>query len=161
MGVQPKSLVLILARELASNVATPMFLCDREGTMVFYNEPAERLFGVPFAQVGEVPLSELALTLAPETLGGERMSRANAAPGLALLQQRPAHQVLRVTALDGVQRVVEVTAFPLFVKADEFAGAVAVFWELDDQALQNDLALHDDSDIHEDGDRGAGDDLGL
>ena len=129
MGLQPKSIVLILARELAANVATPMFLLDREGTLVYFNEPAEPLFGAPFAAVGEVPMAELALRLAPEDVDGTRVSRQNAAPAMALLQQRPAHQILRVTGLDGVRRTVEVTAFPLFVKADEFAGAVAIFWE--------------------------------
>jgi len=30
-----KSLLLILARELATNVATPIFVVDPEGTLVF------------------------------------------------------------------------------------------------------------------------------
>jgi hypothetical protein len=30
--------------------------------------------------------------------------------------------------MDGVERDVEVTAFPLFAHADEFVGIVAIFW---------------------------------
>ena len=36
-----KPLPLILARELASNLATPMFLLDANGMLVFYNDAAE------------------------------------------------------------------------------------------------------------------------
>ena len=40
---QQRSLVLILARELADNSATPMFVVDPEGNLVFFNEPAEHV----------------------------------------------------------------------------------------------------------------------
>ena len=36
----PKSLPLILARELASNLATPMFLLDADGILVYFNDAA-------------------------------------------------------------------------------------------------------------------------
>ena len=37
----PKSLPLILARELASNLSTAMFLLDAAGTLVYFNDSAE------------------------------------------------------------------------------------------------------------------------
>ena len=48
----PKSLPLILARELASNLATPMFLLDAGGMLVFYNDAAAKLLGKSFAELG-------------------------------------------------------------------------------------------------------------
>ena len=54
----PPSLQLILARELASNLATPMFLIDAQGILVFYNEAAEVLIGKPFAELGEMDALE-------------------------------------------------------------------------------------------------------
>ena len=48
------NLPLILARELASNLATPMFLLDAGGMLVFYNDAAELLLGKPFAELGEI-----------------------------------------------------------------------------------------------------------
>ena len=42
-GGGPRSLPLILARELAANLATPMFLLDADGMLVFYNEAAALL----------------------------------------------------------------------------------------------------------------------
>jgi PAS domain-containing protein len=128
-GTRQKSLVLILARELAANLATPMFLVDRDGTLVFYNEAADAIVGQPFAQVGEMPVADWAALLKPEDADGNRISRAAAAPGIAFLERRPAHQELYVTGADGVRRRIAITAYPLFSKADEFAGAIAIFWE--------------------------------
>ena len=50
-----KPLPLILARELAANLATPMFLMDASGVLVFYNDAAALLIGRAFAELGEVP----------------------------------------------------------------------------------------------------------
>ena len=47
-----KHLVLILARELASNLATPTLIADADGTLVFYNEAAGTLLGKRFEELG-------------------------------------------------------------------------------------------------------------
>ena len=52
----PRGLPLILARELAANLATPMFLLDARGVLVFYNDAAALLIGKPFAELGEIPV---------------------------------------------------------------------------------------------------------
>jgi hypothetical protein len=67
--------------------------------------------------------------LKPENLAGEKVSRTAVPPGIALLEQRPAHQSMQITGLDGQKRQLAITAFPLFAKADEFVGAVSIFWE--------------------------------
>ena len=129
MAEQQKSVVLILARELASNIATPMFIVDADGTLVFYNEPAESIVGAPWAQHGEMAASEWGAMLKPEDLEGNKLSRRAIAPGVALLERRPAHHTIRITGLDGTKRCLSLTASPLFARADEFVGAVAIFWE--------------------------------
>src|SRR5579863_5457295 len=53
-----KHLALILARELAANVATPMAIVDQDGALVYFNEPAEALLGETFASTGEMPARE-------------------------------------------------------------------------------------------------------
>ena len=53
-----KHLVLILAREFASNLATATFISDAAGRLVYYNEPAERILGRTFAEAGEMPLGD-------------------------------------------------------------------------------------------------------
>lgn len=123
-----KSVVLILARELATNLATPMFLVDADGRLVFYNEAAEPIVGRPFAEVGEMDAGEWAALLKPTSTTGEPLSRAQIAPGVALLERRPAHGSIAITGLDGVPRQIEITAYPLYRRADEFSGAVGIFW---------------------------------
>ena len=61
-------------------------------------------------------------------------ARRGAAPherrptGIALYERRAAHERMRITGVDGIEREVAATAFPLFAHADEFVGIVAIFW---------------------------------
>lgn len=123
-----KHLVLILAREFASNLATPMLLTDHEGTLVYFNEAAEPIVGRTFAEAGEMEFADWSARAAARTLDGEPMPDEHRASAIALHERRPAHQQLLVTGLDGRERRIEVTAFPLFAHGDEFLGIVMIFW---------------------------------
>jgi PAS domain-containing protein len=123
-----KHLILILARELVSNLATPALITDEGGRVVFYNEAAEPMIGGPFAELGEMALDQLAETYSPRTLEGQPMPSEGMPGRIALDERRAAHERLRITSRDGVDRVVSVTAFPLFAHADEFVGIVVIFW---------------------------------
>jgi PAS domain-containing protein len=124
-----KDLVLILTRELATNLATPMFVTDAEGKLVFYNEPAERILGRPFAAAGEIGASDWEGVYSVESLDGEPMALEQMPAGIAFLERRAAHGDLRITGLDGAKHELSVTAFPLFKRGQEFLGVVAIFWE--------------------------------
>ena len=50
-----KPIQIILARQLASCVATPILLVDAVGTLIYYNEPAEAIFHQRFDETGEIP----------------------------------------------------------------------------------------------------------
>jgi PAS domain-containing protein len=128
-GSRQKSLILILARELASKLATAMFIADAEGDVVFYNEPAEEILGRTFAETGEMSTENWTSLFHPETLDGRPMALCELPPGIALLERKPAHDIFCITCLDGKKRVVSVTAVPLFAQADRFIGMLSVFWE--------------------------------
>ena len=124
-----KHLVLILAREFASNLATPTLIADDKGRLVFYNEAAEAVVGGPFAEAGEMPLEEWTARFAPRSLESEQPLPLEQRPaGFALYQRRASHERFLITSLDGVERRVAVTALPLFAHADEFVGVVVIFW---------------------------------
>jgi PAS domain-containing protein len=123
-----KHLVLILARELASNLATPTLIADAEGTLVFYNEAAEEVVGRPFAEAGEMPVDEWSTSFEPRTPAGEPVPPARRPTRIALDERRPAYQMFRVTSADGVERDVAVAAFPLFAHSEDFVGILAIFW---------------------------------
>ncbi len=130
-AVRQKHLVLILAREFASNLATPTLITDERGQLLFYNEAAEDVFGTSFSEVGEVPLEEWGTRYAPRSVVTDEGVPLERRPtGISLYEQRPAHERLRITSFDGVDREVEVTAFPLFAHADELIGTVTIFWRV-------------------------------
>jgi PAS domain S-box-containing protein len=124
-----KSLVLILSRELAANLATPMLLIDQDGTLVYHNEAADQLLGKRFDEVGEIPVADLAAMFSPRDDEGRVLRRHETPPGIAFFEHRPAHRVFWLTSHDGVERRVAVTAYPLWSKADQFAGVVAILWD--------------------------------
>jgi PAS domain S-box-containing protein len=123
-----KHLVLILAREFASNLATPMMLTDAEGTLVFFNEAAEAIVGRTFAEAGEMSFSEWSERIAARTPAGTPLAPERRPVAIALEERRAAHEQFVVTALDGSRREIAVTAFPLYAHADEFVGVVGIFW---------------------------------
>ncbi len=127
-----KPLPLILARELASSLATPMFLLDARGVLVFYNDAAALLIGKPFVEMGEIPAEEFGAVLHLKTPGGEPVRRRDSPSGIAFFERRPSHQTLAATGFDGVQRLVHATAYPLFGTNSEMHGVVSVFWEVAD-----------------------------
>jgi PAS domain S-box-containing protein len=123
-----KHLVLILARELASNLATPVYIADERGRLVFFNEAAEAIVGRSFAETGEMPLEEWTARFEPRTREQDPVPAAERPSGIALAQHRPSHERFRVTSVDGVEREVSVTAVPLFAHADDFVGVMTIFW---------------------------------
>jgi PAS domain-containing protein len=123
-----KHLVLILAREFASNLATPAVIADDEGRLVFYNEAAEAVVGTTFSELGELPLEDWTARFEARTIESEPLPFEQRPPGIAFRERRAAHERYRITSVDGVSRDIGVTAFPLFAHADEFVGIVVIFW---------------------------------
>jgi PAS domain-containing protein len=130
MSTSEHNLVLILARGLASSIATPLFVVDENGTLVYYNEPAEEILGMTFAEAGEMSPQEWASMFYPEDpQTGDKLSPDQVPLSIALAERRPVHRNVVITGGDEVRRTIAVTAFPLFARTDEFVGALAIFWE--------------------------------
>lgn len=123
-----KSIVLILAREFASNLGMPMFVADAEGRLVFYNEPAEQIVGRTFAEAGEMSLEEWRSLLSPEALDGRPLPVEESPIRVAFDQHRPFHNRVRITGFDGTKREISSTAFPLLGREQEFLGIITIFW---------------------------------
>ena len=124
-----KHLVLILAREFASNLATATVITDERGYLVYFNEAAEEVFGRSHSEVGEIPYGEWTARFEPRSVDNDEPLPAEQRPtGIALCERRAAHERVRITSLDGVAREVAVTAFPLFAHHDELVGTVTIFW---------------------------------
>jgi PAS domain-containing protein len=121
---------MILARQLASYLFVPVVVMDTTGTVVFYNEPAERILGVRFEETGRIDPEEadrlIELSDDP-TASPEDTGRPMA---IALEERRPAHaRRLLLRRGDRVRLQVELTAFPIIDQDGRLLGAVAMFWE--------------------------------
>jgi PAS domain-containing protein len=126
-----KDIELILLRQWASHLDMPIFLFAADGTMLFYNEPAETLVGVRFDEAGEMPAPRIARMFKTKNADGSPMPAEELPLTIALKQHRPSHRVVRYEGLDGVNRTVEVTAVPLMAQGGRELGAVVFFWEAD------------------------------
>src|SRR5262245_19347294 len=60
-----KELELILMRQLADCLAMPIFIVNAQGTLLFYNEPAELLLGQRFEESGELTTHQWATAFVP------------------------------------------------------------------------------------------------
>ena len=122
---------VILMRHLASYLAVPIFVVDREGNLLFYNEPAEALLGRPFDEAGEMPMAEWSTAFSPCDDDGRPLPPESLPLVIALRRREPAHKAIRITGLDGVSRRIEIMAFPLMGQGDRVLGAAAMFWGVD------------------------------
>jgi PAS domain-containing protein len=117
-----------IIREWAAHITVPVFLVDPEGTLLFYNEPAEPLLGRRYDDAGQIRASQLAGIFTTTTLEGDPIPSDELPLSIALSARRPAHGLVRIVALDQEPRLLEVTAFPLLRRDGAFLGAVALFW---------------------------------
>jgi len=120
---------LILVRQLASGLAVPVFVVDSDGDLLFINESAERLLGVRFDELGEMPFAEWTTAFAPRDAAGQPIDPASLPLPIAIRERRPTHGPLEIVGQDGVSRAIEVTAIPLEGVHGELLGGVAMFWE--------------------------------
>jgi PAS domain-containing protein len=127
-GQHQKHLVLILAREFASNLSTPTIVADSRGYLVFYNEAAEAVIERRFSEAEEMPLDDWVAAFEPRTVDSTPLSPEQQPARIAFDEKRASHLRYVVTSADGVEREIEVTAFPLFAHMDEFVGIVVIFW---------------------------------
>lgn len=128
-----KPIEVILARQLASCLAVPIFIVDPQGTLVFYNEPAEAILGRRFEETGEMPVGEWGTMFKPTDVDGAPLAPDQLPHVIALAQRQPAHRRFWIVGLDAVRRQIEVTAFPLIGQAQRHLGAIAIFWEIGDR----------------------------
>jgi PAS domain-containing protein len=127
-ATKQRSIVLILARDLASMLATPMLIVDAQGELIFYNEAAGAILGRPFTEAEPAAFEDWARAFDPRDVEGKPVALVETSLGIALTERMPAHRTLRIRSADGIERMVESTAFPLYARADEFVGGVTVFW---------------------------------
>ena len=125
-----KEIEMILARQLASYLAMPIFIADPQGTLVFYNEPAEMILGCRFEETGEMTVDEWSTIFKPVDEEGVPLPPDALPLVIAYTEYRPTHRRFLIRGLDNVLRCIESTAFPLIGQSERHLGAIAIFWEV-------------------------------
>jgi hypothetical protein len=125
-----KSIQLILARQLASSIATPILLVDAEGTLIYYNEPAETIFNQRFDETGEMPAAEWTARIGAVDDDRNPLTPENRPMMRVLAERCPISQTMWSRSTDGEWRHLHITAFPLIGERDVLFGAMSIFWEI-------------------------------
>jgi PAS domain-containing protein len=118
---------IIMARGFMANLTTPAFLVDRDGVLVFFNEPAGELLGVQFEEAGPMPPEEWGGRFEPTDADGQPLP-VEELPLAIAIGGRPAHRAMRIRSADGGSYDIEVTAFPVAGRSGQ-TGALAIFWD--------------------------------
>ena len=125
-----KSIQIILARQLASSIATPILLVDAQGALIYYNEPAEAIFNQRFDETGEMPAAEWTARIAAVDDDRNPLPPENRPMMRVLAERHPVSQKIWTRSSDGEWRHLRVTAFPLIGERDALLGAMSIFWEI-------------------------------
>jgi hypothetical protein len=129
--VDQHDIELILMRQLATHLATPMFIVDARGALLFYNEPAESLLGRRYEENDELPLEKWSVLFRPTSTDGRLIPADELPLVIALSEGKPAHlSPILLTGQDKVQRRISTSAFPVVGQQNRRLGAVALFWEI-------------------------------
>jgi PAS domain-containing protein len=126
------SLETVLTRQLASYLAVPILVVDRNLDLVFFNESAEPLLGRRFDETGGVGRGEWSTVFRTVDARGAEIPPEERPLVIAIDQRKPAHRRFGLTGLDGVARSIEGIAFPLETLEAGLVGAVGIFWEVNE-----------------------------
>ena len=119
---------IILSRQLADSLSIPVFIVDPNGTLLFYNEPAEHILGRRFVDTGAMPVSEWSILFEPFDDDGNKLLPKELPLVRTLYRKEPAHGSFWIKSLNGSSYKISVTSYPIIGRAKKFSGAVAIFW---------------------------------
>ncbi len=129
MPAQP--LELILGRQFVDTLSLPAFLVDPEGNLLFYNEPAEVIFGLNFGETGGMRVEEWSTMFTPYDDKGNPLPPEELPLVKTLQDLKPNSGSFYIHSLTGKEIHIEVTSFPIIARQDRFLGAMAIFWKID------------------------------
>lgn len=127
---KPKPIQIILARQFASTLAMPILIVDTEGTLIFYNEPAEVILDQRFDETGEMSAELWSMLFAVEDEDRKPIAVEERPMMLALTERKPVSRTMWMRCRYGEWRHVQITAFPILGEANQFLGAQMIFWEV-------------------------------
>jgi PAS domain-containing protein len=126
---------LILLRQLAARLTTPVALFDSDGRLIYVNAAAETVFGVDFAAIGELSLEQVFAIAQPTDVNGGVMTPDTAPVTKTLKEGRPAVGTVSVRDPHGGLHRLTTMTVPVQGHRAAIFGAMSLFWKLDDMGL--------------------------
>lgn len=120
---------MVLIKQVASYLAMPIFVVDAEGTLVYYNEPAEELLGRRYEEAGQLPLEQWGRLWTPTDSRGDPLPPEHLPLAIAIRELRPTQETIWIRGSDGVTRRITITAIPINGRDSELLGGLGIFWE--------------------------------
>ena len=125
-----KPIQLILARQLASSLAMPILLVDTEGTLIYFNEPAEMILNQRFEETGEIPADTWSTLFALADEERKPIAQEDRPTMMALSERKPFSRTVWMQCGHRDWKHTSITAFPLIGEGRQFFGAQMIFWEV-------------------------------
>ena len=119
-----------MARQLASSLATPILIVDTDGTLIFYNEPAEVILDQRFEETGEMPADAWTGLFAVADEARKPIAQEDRPMMMALSERKPVSRTVWMRCGHREWLHVNITAFPLIGEERQFLGAQMIFWEV-------------------------------
>jgi PAS domain-containing protein len=126
---RPHPVELILLRQLAARLTTPTALFDRDARLVYLNPAAESVFGVDFADIGELSLEEAVAIARPTDVHGTPMTPEVVPVGKALGDGRPELGTVSIRDPQGRHHRLGTATVPVQGQGGVLLGALSIFWE--------------------------------
>ena len=126
----PKPIQIILARQLASSLAMPILIVDTEGTLIYFNEPAESILDLRFEETGEVSADTWTGLFAIADEARNPIAQEERPMMMVLSERKPVSRTVWMRCGHREWLHVNITAFPLIGEERQFLGAKMIFWEL-------------------------------
>ncbi len=123
---------VILARQWASLVTTPVYLTDTEGTPIYWNDAMTPLLGASFEEFIELPPERLSELFSTTGLDGDPIPNDELPLLIVLNEGRPAHKEMRIRSLDGSWKRIESTVVPMRGDSGRTLGALGLLWIVDE-----------------------------
>jgi len=123
---------LILLRELARRLATPVTLYDAHGRLAYLNRAAEALFGLNFEELGEISLEEAVALIRPTDANGVPLRAEQMPTGVVPRKPQAPQANLWVHDQNGRAQRVATTSISLRGQGGGALGAMSIWWKVDD-----------------------------
>ncbi|WP_297798329.1 PAS domain-containing protein [uncultured Eudoraea sp.] len=120
---------IILSRQLADCLSVPVFIVDPDGTLIFYNEPAEKILGQRFEDTGEMKVGDWGNDFHPHDKNGDPIPAEELPLVQTIYSHRPAHKTFWIKNFEGKAFEISVTSIPIVGRSKQFSGALAIFWD--------------------------------